>query len=206
MTKLLYVTAAMPFGGGEEFLIAEADELRRQGVALLIVPRSPAGRVVHLDAQALAPLAVRRRLWSPRVIACAACQALRRPRRFVQILSLLQLYPPGKNLLKNLLVLPKGIWLGVLAGRWRADHIHAHWATTTSTMAMIAGHWSGIPWSFTAHRGGIVEENLLGPKAATAAFVRCISRVTQRMLAEKGAVAERVRILHMGVVLPDAPS
>ena len=54
-------------------------------------------------------------------------------------------------LLKNLAVYPKGLWLARLAREWRADHIHAHWAATTATMALVASEFSGIPWSFTAH-------------------------------------------------------
>jgi colanic acid/amylovoran biosynthesis glycosyltransferase len=74
---------------------------------------------------------------------------------------------------------------------------------------MIASHWSGIPWSFTAHRGGIVSNNLIAIKAKDASFARYISEVSRTMMAEVGADTspERGTVIHMGVALPaDRPS
>jgi colanic acid/amylovoran biosynthesis glycosyltransferase len=202
--KLLYVTATMPFNDGEEFLIAEARELLRQGVDLLIVPRSPRGLVVNLDAETLRAVSLRRHIMSPEVLACAAAQVLWHPLRFVKVLRCLHPFHGIRNFLKNLLVLPKGLWLAGVARRWGADHIHAHWGTTTSTMAMIASQWSGISWSFTAHRGDVFDNNLVSTKAAKASFVRYISEMTRSMMAELGAdtSAGRGSVIHMGVALP----
>ena len=73
---------------------------------------------------------------------------------------------------------------------------------------MIAGEWSGIPWSFTAHRGDVVRNNLLPAKTAGASFVRYISRMTQSLAAGYGADASRQRavVIHMGVDLPATPA
>jgi glycosyltransferase involved in cell wall biosynthesis len=105
-------------------------------------------------------------------------------------------------------VFPKALWLARLAGRVGAEHIHAHWAGTTSTVAMLASRISGISWSLTAHRWDIAEDNLLRAKAREATFVRAIS--------EHGAAEVRTLVgepdwspwvLHMGVELPAvAPS
>ena len=65
--------------------------------------------------------------------------------------------------------------------RWGADHIHAHWAHLTATIAMGASAVSGIPWSFTAHRYDIFLNNLLTQKLRSARFGRFIA---QDMLAE----------------------
>ena len=59
------------------------------------------------------------------MIAQAGWQAVRHPLRLAQVLRLLlRLRTPFARLLKNLVVLPKGLWLANLAARRRADHIH----------------------------------------------------------------------------------
>jgi glycosyltransferase involved in cell wall biosynthesis len=105
--------------------------------------------------------------------------------------------------LKNLTIVPKALWLAAVAAQWKADHIHCHWAGTTATMAMLASKLSGIPWSLTAHRWDIVENNLLAAKARSASFVRFISEDGLRMAQAMGVeLAHHVRVLHMGVALP----
>ena len=99
------------------------------------------------------------------------------------------------------------MWLARVARAWRADHIHAHWAHLTATMAMAASTVSGIPWSFTAHRYDVVLNNLLDVKLRSATFGRFIAR---RMLdIARGLIgpdaAARAVLVHMGVRLPRVP-
>ncbi|MGA2618532.1 MAG: glycosyltransferase family 4 protein [Thermoguttaceae bacterium] len=205
--KLLYLTVSMPLAHGEAFLIPEAHELIRQGCAVLIVPRDVAGGVVNGDAQGLRAVCILRRLWSPRVLAAAAAEAGRHPFRAAKVLATLLGSRNCRTRLRNLAVFPKGLWLARLARHGGADHIHAHWLLTTATMAMVAGEVSGIPWSCTAHRADIAENNLLAVKLAKARFVRFISesglRMAQRLCA--GPVEPRGRLLHLGVSLPPWP-
>jgi len=202
--RLIYVTVSTPFGSGEEFFIPEVKEWMRRGDEVLIVPRSPRGPIVNEDARCLQQASVRRHLWSLGVLACAGGQALRHPVRFLKVLRLLVASRGPKTLLKNFTVLPKGLWLGRLANRWGADHIHAHWATTTATMGMIASEWSGIPWSFTAHSIDIVMANLLGLKTAKATFTRYISEVGRGVAGKRGAQVQpgRAVVIPMGVAVP----
>jgi glycosyltransferase involved in cell wall biosynthesis len=105
--------------------------------------------------------------------------------------------------LKNLAIVPKALWLADVAARWKADHIHCHWAGTTATMAMLASERSGIPWSLTAHRWDIVENNLLAAKVRSASFVRFISEDGLGMAQAMGiGFSDNVRVLHMGVAVP----
>jgi len=43
-------------------------------------------------------------------------------------------------------------------------------------MALVATEITGLPWSITAHRWDIAENNLIALKARKAAFVRAIDR------------------------------
>ena len=174
--RLIYITSSFPFGAGEAFFTAEVYELLRLGHELLIVPRSPKRKVTNRNVEELCKFTLRRSLMAPRVLAGAACEFLAHPIASLKALGAICRGPGFGACLKNLLVFPKGLWLGRVARRWKADHIHAQWAATTATTAMLASRVSGIPWSFTAHRGDIVSRNLLAAKCREASFVRFISR------------------------------
>jgi glycosyltransferase involved in cell wall biosynthesis len=135
----------------------------------------------------------------------ALAELLCRPHRALRAFGVLFRSRDIVTLASNLAVYPRGLWLGRVARRWRADHIHAHWISTNSTIAMTASEVSGIPWSCTAHRGDIVQNNLLELKRTKASFVRFISASgieLARALAP-GAWEEKSHIIHMGIRLPD---
>jgi glycosyltransferase involved in cell wall biosynthesis len=106
-------------------------------------------------------------------------------------------------LAKNLAVYPKGLWLAHLAREWGADHIHAHWAGTTATLALVAGEVANIPWSITAHRYDIPENSLLDIKAKRSCFFRAEDKQgAQEILGYIRSEDFRPVMLHMGVPLP----
>src|SRR6185503_9440111 len=45
--KIIFVTANLPHGTDEAFIVPEIDQLIRAGHQVLIVPRSPEGLVIH---------------------------------------------------------------------------------------------------------------------------------------------------------------
>jgi glycosyltransferase involved in cell wall biosynthesis len=70
-------------------------------------------------------------------------------------------------------------------------------------MAMLASRMSDVPWSLTAHRWDIVEDNLLAAKVKSASFVRFISEDGLKMAREIGIGGDSiVRVLHLGVTIP----
>jgi glycosyltransferase involved in cell wall biosynthesis len=201
--NIIYVTSSLPHGKKEAFVIPEIQELQRRGHEVLIVPTYPRGDVLHGDAKSLVEYTVSEPLLSLRIAEAAVAEFARVPAKAFSVLSCLFKSRSMDVLLKNLIVYAKGLWLAELARSWRADHIHAHWATVPATMALIAGEISKIPWSLTAHRFDIAEDNLLGTKVRKACFVRAIS--------QRGAreIVDRVRpgisppsVIHMGVKLP----
>jgi colanic acid/amylovoran biosynthesis glycosyltransferase len=203
--KLIYVTVTMPYGPTEAFFIPEAKALLAAGCELLIVPRSPSRGVANRDAESLEAKSLPKPLLSGEILAAAMAEIARHPRRCLRVLGWLFRSRNIKTFLKNLLVFPKGLWLGRIARKWGADHIHAHWATATATMAMVASEVSEIPWSFTAHRGDIVQNNLLRTKPKRAAFVRFISdsglRLFESITATKAA--SNACVIHMGAQFPE---
>jgi len=200
--KIIYVTACLPHGSDEAFLIPEINQLISSGHEVLVVPRSPSGRIVH--GHELVKWTRGEALHSLRVLKAAVAETLAVPGQTAEAVGRLISSRSLTVAIKNLAVVPKALWLARVAVRWRADHMHCHWAGTTATMTMVASWRSGIPWSFTAHRWDIVENNLLATKAASASFVRLISRDGLKIARALGlGSANNTRVIHMGVPIPN---
>jgi glycosyltransferase involved in cell wall biosynthesis len=203
--KLIYVTARLPYGRHEPFLIPEIDELGRRGNEVILVPAWPTGPLVHSDAKRLLSSSVCEPLLSFAVLRAGALEALRAPAACARAFFSLTHSRSPRILLKNISAYPKGLWLGRFARETGADHLHAHWAGVSATMAMIASEVSGIGWSLTAHRWDIVEGNLLSEKARRARFVRAINERGAQILEDVVMIPEwRPWVLHMGVQLPES--
>ena len=199
--KIIYVTTYLPFSSSEAFAIAEIKELLRLGHEVLLVPRQITSEVVHSDAARLLPLTRAEPLFSKAILKGVGAELGRSPG---QVGRTLKGTLRGRKLtpLKNASVVPKGLWLAQVARAWGADHIHAYWAATVATTAWIAGEVSGIPWSFTAHRWDITENNLLKEKAASSSFARFISRHGFNEARSLGAdVDTKGVVVHIGVEL-----
>jgi colanic acid/amylovoran biosynthesis glycosyltransferase len=198
--RIIYITAALPHGTDEAFIVAEIRELIRCGHQVLVIPRSPRGRILH--GRELISISKMEPLCSMRVLAAAAAKTIASPAAVVSAIRPLL----ASKATKNLAVMPKAVWLASIAREWGADHIHCHWAGTTASMAMAASALSGIPWSLTLHRWDIVENNLLAAKVRHAAFARFISEDGLKMARALGVPADRTRVIHMGVALPSRPT
>jgi glycosyltransferase involved in cell wall biosynthesis len=199
--KIIFVTANLPHGTDEAFIVPEIVQLVRAGHQVLIVPRSPKGPIIH--GKDVLEHSKSEALCSATVIKKAMRVARLSPSRTLRALApLLQSRTLGIAA-KNASIVPKALWLAEIAREWGADHLHSHWAGTTATLTMFAGKISGIPWSFTAHRWDIVENNLLKEKVRQASVARFISEDGLRMARELGiGAAHNARVLHMGVSLP----
>lgn len=194
--RLVYITEHLPFGPGEPFFIAEIATLAAAGHEVLILPLMYRSEPAHPDAARLRERAHRIPLRSPRFFLGVVGAVLRHPARCWRIL---RRYRDGN--LKSAL---KGLYAAGIVRRWDADHLHAHWADFTATMAQVISELTGIPWSFTAHRYDIVANNRLGEKLRSAAFARFISRDGLRLarLAVSEEELAKAKVIHMGVAVP----
>lgn len=200
--RIVYVTSSLPYGPGETFIVPEIEELRRRGHEILIVPMWPRGPIVHEGARRLLANTHALPIISPAIVAAAALVTIRKPLATLKAVATLRHSRSPAVLGKNLAILAKALWLAKSATAWEAGHIHAHWAATTATMGQIASSVSGIPWSVTSHRWDIAENNLLGVKARSAAFVRAINRQgADRLAALANTKGFHPAVIHIGVPL-----
>lgn len=195
------MTAKLPFGSGEPFIVPEILELLERECDVSVVPVRARGEFADGDARALLPRTLAISLASPRVLGGALSEAVRSPRRTGAALLLLR-GSPLRILAKNAAVVPKALWLARRLRETASEHVHAHWAGTSATLAMLAAHVADVPWSFTAHRWDIAENNLLQTKARRACFVRAISAHGAEEISSIVGDAAAPWVLHMGVRLP----
>ncbi|HET7815560.1 MAG TPA: glycosyltransferase family 4 protein [Candidatus Baltobacteraceae bacterium] len=203
--KIAYVTSQYPYGTNEAFLAAELATLARYARDIVVVPvrprsREPLQETFGLDVDLLPP-------FSSHVALLALGEVLRSPAEVMRMLRAIvsRRYGPRAKL-KNLALFPKALAVTAVLRRRRVDHIHAHWLSTPSTVAYVASELTGIPWSCTAHRFDIFEDNLLREKAQSARFIRTISERNREIVVQKAgdALNGRCLVLHLGVSVPPA--
>lgn len=189
----------------ETFILREMIEMERQGQPVRLVPmlrESPP--VVHDAAKPW----THRALYTPYVngsIVTANLRTLvRKPWRYLSLLVRLivgTVLRPG-TFVRTLALFPKSVWL---AGALEAEglrHIHAHYATHPSTMALIIANLSGITFSFTVHAHDIqVDRSLLRWKLRETRFVRSISAFNKRFLEGlyPREAAGKIEVVHVGI-------
>ena len=203
--KIAYITASAPFGETENFIVNELAMLKEMGADLIIFPRGNSTHVFHKTGDSLAELAKPSPLISFR-IAVAFLHHLFFKSGFRILTDVLLNSRSLKIAVKNFAVFPKSTYLARVMKEAGVAIIHAHWGTTTSTMAYVIHRFTHIPWGVTLHRWDITEDNLLQRKIAAARFVRCISESAKTKV---GAVIgqtyhDKIAVLHMGVDCSEA--
>lgn len=206
--KILYITAQTPYGDGEQFIPPEIIEMMNKGNEVLVVPLRPSHDLAKGgETGKIAKYTKYVPLISIKVVLCAVAILFKHPIKYFKILgSILTNSGSLLKVLKNLLLLGKGLVIGDIAKKNNIEHIHAHWASTPSTAAYIASYMYGIEYSFTSHRWDIAENNMLREKAETAKFIRVIDDPGyEEMLGFIGNEnKDKCHKIHVGVEITDA--
>jgi glycosyltransferase involved in cell wall biosynthesis len=108
------------------------------------------------------------------------------------------------RLARNLSVIPQACLYAALVRRAGVRHIHAHWATVSTSAAMLISRMSGVPFSFTGHAWDIFcDTRLLAEKSEAARFVLTCTAFNRRHLIETAGVAnDKVHVLYHGLRIP----
>src|SRR5437867_362840 len=133
---LVYVTAGMPFTFDETYIIPEILELQKRGHRVTVIPIRPLRPIFHEDARALTTIA--QPVLSLPIIGNALAEIVRAPSLVLRSALLLVTSRNARVFVKNLAVFPKGLWLARVARRKGVDHFHAHFASTSATVALVA--------------------------------------------------------------------
>src|SRR5437879_2619741 len=133
--RVLYITARFPCGTSEAFVAPELDELSARGHRILVLPVRAKGTLTERDLPGEDHITA---LWSPRVLHRAAAEFARASEQVSVRLRLAITQGSMTTRLKNIAAVGKALYAGWLARTWGAEHIHAYWASTPATVAMIA--------------------------------------------------------------------
>lgn len=202
--KLLYITAQTPWGRGETFILEEMLEVKKQGIDLLVIPRNPTKEIFNKEADGLLENSIWLPLFDFKIIKFFLRQLFTRVDIWKILGSLIIYSNSPRTLIKNLAVFPKAVFVSGVIKEKKIEHMHAHWGSTTSTMAFIISRISGISWSLTLHRWDIKENNMLEQKIKSAKFARCISDHGKKELL--GIVGKslngKIKVIYMGASVP----
>lgn len=202
--KIAYVTKQLPFGMSEAFILPEMADHRAQGWDVWLAPLA---RGAMLHDSGLLTHTIDAPLLSRAILTAALAEFFQHPGRTIWLATHMLRARSIKLMLRNLAVFPKGLWLGRRLKHDGFQHVHIHFAAAPATMGVVAAQVSNLPYSITAHRYDIAQNNLLGWKADGARFVRAIDAPgAEEICGHVRAGTMRLLVLHMGVVVPDQPA
>lgn len=189
----------------ETFILREVDELERQGQPVRLVPMlKETPPVIHEAARPWTARALYTQYISPRIVTANLRALAKRPLRYGWLLVRLILGTLTKpaTLFRTIAIFPKSVFLAEQLSREGIRHVHAHFATHPTTMALIIASLSDVTFSFTVHAHDIqVDRSLLRWKLRETKFVRSISAFNKRFLEELYPAETRGKILvvHVGI-------
>ncbi len=113
----------------------------------------------------------------------------------------------AKSLLYQMFYFVEATLLARHLQRQKVTHLHSHFAQSGTSVALLAAHLAGVPYSFTLHGPADLDapkDWRLDIKVARARFVACISHYarSQTMRYADPAHWDKLKIIHCGVV-PD---
>lgn len=196
--RVAYVLKMFP-RFSETFVLSELLELERQGVDLRVLSlRRPDDGIVHADLGRLrAPvvyLPEPRRRASRRLVGAQAGALARAPHAYARLAARAVRRRSAGTLAH---ILQAAAAAGYLR-RERVEHLHAHFASTASSVALHAHRLTGIPFSLTAHAKDIYADGVsqadLARKLEAARFAVTVSDFNARHLAAVAPAARLVRI------------
>jgi colanic acid/amylovoran biosynthesis glycosyltransferase len=189
----------------ETFILREMIEMERQAQPVRVVPmirENP--RVIHEAAKPWVARALYTPFLSLPIVLANIRTMLRQPLRYFGLLARLKLgtITSPEVFARTLAVFPKSVYLAEQLRREGIRHIHAHYATHPSTMALIIASLSDITFSFTVHAHDIqVNRALLRWKLRETRFVRSISDFNRRFLEElyPAEATGKIDVIHVGI-------
>jgi len=159
--RVVYVVSRFPWLS-TTFIANEMTAIASEGVEVFVAPvwKTPAH---HLPQELEKPFLTK--IVCPRWLQTETWLKLlkgllRRPRVLLLILQLIPGHLKSYYLpLKLLAAIPRGLYLGEWCVEHEIDHLHAHFLSSPTTVALIASKVSGIPYSYTAHAHDITSHH-----------------------------------------------
>lgn len=196
--KLAYLTANAPFGKGETFINEEIAVISKY-FKVLIIPRDSKKQFHKPNFHYKNIEILKTKILNFRILKCFIRYLLKKD--FYELLKIL--IKDKKSLAKNLVILPKAIFISEYLSKRKIDLIICHWGGTTATIALISNILKKIPYVITYHRWDIYSPNLTYIKVKNSLFVRVISEKGKNDLLKlcNYEFLNKIIKIHMGVCI-----
>jgi glycosyltransferase involved in cell wall biosynthesis len=209
LPRIAYLTGQYP-EVSLTFILREVEGLRALGAEVLTCSIRETPAVQHpgpAEKEAAATtFHVLKTARNPLKFLAAQSWMFTRPRRYFGALALaLRTGSPGiRAFLYQLIFFIEATILARHLERENVQHLHNHFVFGSATVAMLASHLTGIPYSFTLHGPADLLEPYrwrLDEKTARAKFVSVISHYarSQLMFFSDPAHWDKIEIIHCGV-------
>lgn len=190
----------------QTFVSNEIDELRRQGVDVIIFSLlTPKETTVSETAQSLAETTTYAPFISEDILTAQWYYLRRQPVRYLRRLRDIVVHHRGSllALLKNLVLFPKSVYLARLCEALGVQHVHAHFAGLPMSAADTVATMSNVTISMTIHASYDLREPALADQVQRANFVVVNSQrnyeYLQRLLPSLDY--EQIRLIRTGIHL-----
>ncbi|HET8798344.1 MAG TPA: glycosyltransferase, partial [Thermoanaerobaculia bacterium] len=186
----------------ETFILREITEMERQGQPVRLVPlirETPP--VIHDAAKPWIARALYTRWVSPAILLANLATLAKHPIHYLRILGRVFAGTSRKMLPATLAIFPKSVYLARQLASEGIDHLHAHYASIPTTMALLVAQFAPVSFSFTVHAFDIQgDRSLLAWKIREARFIRSISDLNKRFLEFHYPEARgKVEVVHVGI-------
>lgn len=184
--ELAFIISRFP-SYDETFILRELVGLKKKGLKFRIFSLLRCNdEVIHKEAKEFLKNTTYLPLFNLKVLYDYIVIFLKFPLRFIKInleLTFFTITHPA-FFLKTFVIIPQAISLANLTIRANIKHLHAHWATTPATIAMIIKKIFGIPYSMTAHAHDIYSNHLpfLRKKIKEANFIITCTEKNKKFL------------------------
>lgn len=183
MKPVAYILASFPTLT-ETFVIGEIIELRQHGIPIaLFALRESQSPIQQPETQSLrTEVSYACSLFASILVRTNLAWAFQDPGRYFRTLWHVVRGSVRNpiHLLKTLVLFPKAVELADRMVRQGIGHVHAHWATYPTTVAMVISKLTGLTYSFTAHAWDIsLIRTLLPEKVRQARFVVTCTKENQ---------------------------
>lgn len=199
----------------ETFIVNEITELERQGIEVEIFSLlQPLEGIQHneLVSKVKAPVfylpqsSVIKQL--PMQVGCFAKGRFKeKPFKKINLspCPLSEQVIPGKDPMQTAVLMTQAAALASLTVGRGVNHMHAHFATDATTVAMLASRLAGIPFSFTAHAKDIfhvytdrsTDQDFLVDKIRESRFVATVSEYNKRYLSNLAGSDQTRKIVRL---------
>ncbi|MDA2918194.1 glycosyltransferase [Desulfobacterota bacterium AH_259_B03_O07] len=200
--KICYITHEAPCGKGEAWVVQEILKIR-EFFKVIVIPIRPRGIPRYADAEELLKDSIIMPLIDFKILVGFLKFFANSPYIIGNILwDIIKESRSVKVLLRNLCMVPKAVYMSKVLKDMDINHIHVHWATIQTTFGLIISKLLGIPFSFSAVRYDIGENNMLKKKVLDASFVRAESKEAKDEILELTGLYDlekKIHVIYMGV-------